>query len=500
MSRDHLRDESGVALVFALLAVIIVGGIAAVMIVRATSQTQATAAERSHEQAIHVAEAGLDDVIRHLNLDEFHLTEGPTSGGPHEYDLAASATESEERAWAVDIARNDCTLVATASGEACAIRPRLQSGGVPLPWVFGVSFVPSRADAEKTRVVKMQFDEGFFSPPKAVLTQGSLTLGGSLHLGGDNGAVHTNANITINGGAVTTTGPVTSSGSFTGGCSGCAPGSGSTGQDIDVVPVSATSVYRREAHAYYLDYVADSTVYAANEGLWYDLCPDGTVQVPWFDSARTPQPCTAPAGSGRVLYDATDPSAPARFNGWAWSSGATWSAGGGSGNNVASPLRNGAYYVFEGNAVISGAVDTAPEITLLVDAHGTNDPAASGTDTTCTGGWSGGESGSISVRGVGQGTFTSFLGDLLFLADRDVETSGNMNATELKGFIAAHEQISIGGTPSVRGAVMAEDACDTPSSPVHANSVSGNFTLIHDDMEGVPLSSIVRITAWNEFS
>lgn len=498
MLHERLRDESGAALIFSLLAVIIVGGIAAVMTVRATAQTTATAVERDHEQAIHVAEAGLDDVIVHLNQNQSYLTE-EDDGDPHVYDIALSASDAEQRTWALGIAADaaDCVHGETGEGEFCAIRPKLPDaqGGAPLPWVYGVSFIPSRdAPEPKIRVVKMQFDEGFFTPPRAILTQGNLTLGGSLSLGGDNGSVHTNGSVTINGGAVTSSGPVTSTGSFSGGCSGCATGSGQVDDSIPLPDVSAIAAYRREADDY-----ASAFTGGTYAGDWFDLCSDGTVQAPAFDGAR-PAPCEGAAGTDWILYDATDPAQPARYRGWTWNaSQSTWSAGGGGGGNVSSPLLDGIYYVHEANADISGSVNADIRLTVIVDAHGSNDPIAP-PDTTCTGAWAGNESGNLSVTGVGGGSFRSFVSDLLFLTDRDIETSGNMSGTTLGGVMATHEQLAIGGTPTVEGAVVAEDACDTPSSPVHANTVSGNFTLTYTGLGAVPLSSVVRITAWNELS
>lgn len=505
MSHERWRNEDGVALVFALLAVIIVGGIASVMIVRATSQNTATRVERDFEQAIHLAEAGLDDVIVELNENQSYLTRRPADNAPHVYTADVSASDGVQRAWAVALASSDddCEVVTAGEGEFCAIRPKLpdSAGGQELPWVYGVSFIPSRAAADpEIRVVKMQFDEGFFLPPRAILTQGDLTLGGSLSIGGENGSVHTNGSVTVNGGALTTTGPVTSSGSFSGGCSGCGEGSGQIDDSLPLPDISAIAVYKREAKTHADRFDASTGTY---DGDWFDLCSDGTVQVPTFTegppASGPPTPCSALSGN-RILYDANDPNQPSRYRGWTWSSAqSTWSAGGGGNNNVASPLADGIYYVHHANADISGSVDADMRLTVVVDAHGVNDPST-GTDTTCTGGWAGNESGSLSITGVGGGSFRSFLNDLLFLTDRDVQTSGNMQGTTLGGVMAAHEQLGIGGTPNVEGAVVAEDACDTHRSPVHANTVSGNFTLTYTGTGSVPLSAIVRITAWNELS
>ena len=89
------------------------------------------------------------------------------------------------------------------------------------------------------------------------------------------------------------------------------------------------------------------------------------------------------------------------------------------------------------------------------------------------------------------------LGDLLFLADRDIEISGNPDQG-YNGFIAAHEQIKFNGNPTINGAAVAEAAPDTPGSPLPDNTVSGDARITYNGGLSVPLSGIVRITAWNE--
>lgn len=488
MWNDHHRDESGVALVFALLAVIIVGGMAGVMLVRAAGQTTATRSERVHEQALHLAEAGVDEVIEKLNTDEEYVTTYDDDGDPatpgveHVVDFPTDGTASQEteRTWAVATATTSCDRATLDEGEVCAIRP-LDAAGTPLDWLFGVSFTTDGNNDPRTRVIKMQFDEGVLVPTRAILTEGDLTLGGNLTIGGSNGTVHTNGDVTVNGGSVTTTGPVTSTGTFTGGCSSCGEGSGQVDDPETIVPISAEAAYYENVTEF--------------EDDWYDLCSDGHIRRP-----GSAGPCTGPS-----VYDATVAGAAARYNGWAWSTGpggALWSAGGGSGSNVSNAIVDGIYYIHNANGEISGNVGDEVVLTVMVDAEGVNRPNYPGHDSTCDPAIDGGTSGgSFTVRGVGGGDFESKIPGLLFLTDRDFVTTGNMVGTTLNGFIGAHEQIGIGGTPNVVGAVMAEDACPSSNnSPIDENSVSGNFTLTYDGLGGVPLSSVIRITAWNELS
>jgi hypothetical protein len=79
-------------------------------------------------------------------------------------------------------------------------------------------------------------------------------------------------------------------------------------------------------------------------------------------------------------------------------------------------------------------------------------------------------------------------------------TTGNTSTT-VHGVVLAHEQVELGGTVTVTGAVMAEGACpSSPGSPVNANDnkVFGSFQLTHNGDLSLPLDSVTRITAWNE--
>jgi len=68
--------------------------------------------------------------------------------------------------------------------------------------------------------------------------------------------------------------------------------------------------------------------------------------------------------------------------------------------------------------------------------------------------------------------------DLLFVAGRDIHI-GAASTQHYEGFILAHEQIEINGTPVIEGAIIAENA-EHISHLVTENDISGNATIGYD--------------------
>ncbi len=284
----------------AMLATLVIAGLIAVMMSRSVTETRVTSSARDRETAIHVAEAAIDDVIVHVNDDDDYRTTQPDGTTEHEFDIPLTSTQAQEKAWAIALASDDtkCTVVVTDGGEACGIRPYYVDSSTgnetSLPWIYGVGFVPSRANAVKTRVVKIQFDQGYFSPSKAILTgpSGDAVLGAKIC--GTAADVHTNGSIKLLGGADLTSdddcpggvdGNVTSKGTYIpAGRAG--PRSGQTGAELTVPNIEAREVYRRAA----ADEAAkdDPGTTEIYEGTWFDLCPNGEVHRPTFDAAGEP--------------------------------------------------------------------------------------------------------------------------------------------------------------------------------------------------------------------
>ena len=85
-----------------------------------------------------------------------------------------------------------------------------------------------------------------------------------------------------------------------------------------------------------------------------------------------------------------------------------------------------------------------------------------------------------------------------FVAGRDLEISGTPGSGfNFIGVHAAHEQFNVRGNARMEGAVLANDTCDTPGSPVNESSVGGNVEVTYDGAS-VPLGSNIRTTLWLE--
>jgi hypothetical protein len=84
-----------------------------------------------------------------------------------------------------------------------------------------------------------------------------------------------------------------------------------------------------------------------------------------------------------------------------------------------------------------------------------------------------------------------------FVAGRDLTMNGGPS-TNFDGVHSAHEQFDLRGNPSLHGAVVAEDACDTQGSPAGPTSqVGGNVSITYNGAS-VPLGSSIRTTLWLE--
>jgi len=67
---------------------------------------------------------------------------------------------------------------------------------------------------------------------------------------------------------------------------------------------------------------------------------------------------------------------------------------------------------------------------------------------------------------------------ILFMSGTDIKINGNPGQT-YSGLIAAHEQFSVSGNPTIQGAIIAEGAASTDSM-VEENEVSGDMQLCYD--------------------
>lgn len=462
MSRrtELLEGESGVALVAALLAVLILGGISVVFVSMTTTTSRVTAVSRDAEIALHVAEAGVDELIARINWDEDHVVDPDE----HEVDLDGMS-EAQQREWALQAVLDDDDLAplrSGTSGDSFGIRPVHPDDG-PYDLVFGVGLVPSRDDPARVRVIRVRYDRAFFQPKHGLLGCGSIEVAGNARITGDLGHVHANGSVDFDGSSYLIEGRL-SAGSVTGDSSKA--GVVEVPSVEEVCPrVRALDFYGRanEPYTCYEGSACADTPPDGKDGRkvrWWDLCSDGTAR------RGGSSPC-----DGEIVFDQAKKSA-ANHMGWSYQANRNeWST---------QSLRSGIYYVHEARASISGS--GTGTVSVLVGADGSD----------------AGETGNLEWKGSSK--MDAALDGLTLVTDRDLDFQGSSSGggSEIEGLIAVGEQADLGGTARIHGSVYVRDAPHTTNSPVPKTRVRGNFEINYNRELDVPMIGTIRIVAWNE--
>lgn len=454
MSR-RLHDESGAALVTVLLAIILIGGLAVSLTGFAVSESRATGNSRDYEHALHAAESAVDDVVLDLFDDSNYVT-GET------YDPATPGDPDSERDWA--IAAFEAVLAdpaqaprVVAAGDAEAVGFRPTDGGTPMDVIFAVGRIGDDPASAETRVLRVTFTTGTWTPPYALLTGESVTLHGAnnARIAGSAGHVHANGDLGMSGNP-TISGDAYATGDAED--SSRMDGEPHSEQPPATIPdVDARRSYELRHNYSQYDPGGEYT------GTWFDLCDDGTVRPPADPGGA---PCSHPdtVGNGSGLG----------FRGWTWN---------GNGSNRIWTLNttatwSGAYYVYRAEARISKTGEGSA-VTVYAEA-----PSGSS------------QNGSIQL--TGSPTFNPHVQGVALLADRDVKINGTgSTGVDVSGLIAAGEQIDIGGNGTINGAVVAAGQ-GAESNLVTSNSFGGSAEITYDADTSATLPGIVRMTHWNE--
>ncbi len=276
-----------------------------------------------------------------------------------------------------------------------------------------------------------------FRGNNAITTEGDLGGNGSFTVTGTNGSIHSNSEVTISGGSATITQGATATGSCTG--TGCVSG-GVAPEDI---PIIEPSDYKS-----YADYIlkSDGTIQEVSSGDIFSFTNPGGGN--WS---------TSTTGDGNAL-----------FAGLKLQSG-VWKAS-------SSAIANGMFYV-EGDFSTTGS-PAGWQTTIIAEGYinfGGNADIANYKDASDT----------VDIQ------------NLFLVAGTDIEFSGNPSNT-IQGMMAAKEQVSISGTVSLEGFLIAADA-DTSESLVTGNTISGSLTVTYNgDVVAPFLSNKVKVIAWQE--
>jgi hypothetical protein len=493
--RKHHRDEDGIAMITALLAVVILSGLAIVFVARATTETVASGASRDHESAVHVAEAAADNQVRFANLNDDHVT-ADRSGVAISVDPASLG---DEEAWArglLGVMRPDGAgnasngWVTMDGGEGYAVRPHDTVADEPMNVIYGVGAVPSFDAANaRVRVIKLQIDQDRFIPEFALLTDGALRFGGNAAIvvpGCDTSTadqaqatciadVHTNKAFTNPGNASTIQGRVSQvDGTCPSGITavnGCVDaGDGVAPKEIPVF--SSRDFYNRDADKFNPDPEGQSVE-------WFDLCPPGK-PIAGVATVRRPgtEPCMA--GSEQIWPHPDTPGST--FRGWRWQAN-QWQA---------SAIGAGVFYVYHADAKVTGSDGPGQRaVSIIVEQNPTSK----------------GSSGSLDLSGNPK--MQAALQNVLFVTDADLDMHGTTTGgtgtscgeteTSFAGFIGVGEQLKTQGTVELRGAVIERDRADDHNLVQRTNAgVGGTMCLEFDKDLVIDFTGIWVITFWNE--
>ena len=431
-----LHCEKGVALPVTLLLMMVLGVLAVVSTQWSAQDIGRTADYYESREAFYIAEAGIQKAINLLNYVD-------SAGG----DESSPGNEIEaggfDNVLANFIFNNSADLTnatfGTGSYNVTVADNDDGDGDVGDDDDNNIILTSTGTKGDKTVTLEAVIVRRLFKGDHAITTEGDLGGNGSFTINGTNGSIHSNNSVTISGGSATITEGATASGDCTG--TGCVAG-GTAPEDI---PLMNPSDYKDFA-----DYILKS---------------DGTIKKVSTGDIYT---FTNPGGGNWSTSTTGDGNAD--FGGLSYSSAQdTWSAGN-------SNITDGFFYV-EGDFKTTGC---PPGWETTIVAEGYIDFG-----------------GNADVMNYKDPSDTQDIQDLFLVAGTDIEFSGNPSNT-ISGFMAAGEQISISGTVTLEGAIVAADASNSESL-VTGNSIGGSLTITYNgDMVSPALSNKVKVIAWQE--
>lgn len=496
-AQKRLQDESGVALVMALLGVVILAGLSVVFVGRATTETRAAAFSQNHESAIHVAEAATDRLIATIASDPDHVT---TDADGAEIVLPSSLQDEDaESAWAMDLLRRDGRihdealtnvsegwLGRNSEGQAYAFRPRSDVFDVeedeypPADVIYAVSAVPSfEHPRAAVRVLKLQVAQAAYTPEFAFLTDGAFVFGGDAAIISPDcdpaapdpnecfANVHTNQGYSQSGSSSVVEGSISTT------ADNCP--AGSTALLGCTAEADEQEIPEITARAYYVpdkaDLYPDPTTQVVE---WFDLCPDGAV----IESSPDTEPCALESGQEPIWVST---GGNTRFRGWSFQASQNeWQASG---------IEAGVFYVYKADASINGSEGNAQRSATVIVETDPADPL---------------RSGSLSV--AGNPKMQAAMEGMLLLAEADLDLNGTATAGDCgenppgySGLMYAGEQFDTQGTVELRGAIVVADLSDDHKLVARNNaSVAGTMCLEFDPDLTFDLRGQWVVTFWNE--
>jgi hypothetical protein len=440
--------------------------------------------QRKYNEALHTADGGADKVLFELVKDKDFETQTPVSAGAvsSAADVPpAFASTDAEKAWAIaqadkksaagsTVPANLSSLVPTTGGEWAVMKPPGDGSRV----IYAVGYTPSRANVQKTRVLRLEYDFPPFNATNAILTGGNVKIGGSADIIGGAGSIHTNGSFDWTGGGWHVDGSVGASGSFPAGAvpnnigNKVASGGGKAPQPIPDVDPSDQSTYKL-SH--------------------YDLCPNGMVRGgPANVLEASPNTVTDPTSGDLIPCAGPILSAAGLYKGWELKTG-QWTY-------QTSACYPGVFYAYLGKVSLKGNPGKDPatclgeawKATIIASASHVGAPHCNHS------------MGDIDIQGTP--FIRPYVPKILFIAGRDFSMQGNAagGGAQVSGAIMVHEQFSVTGSMTLTGNIVANDLCDTSGSPVGQNiiNLAGNSSITFNEAAELPFGKLIRITRWSE--
>jgi Tfp pilus assembly protein PilX len=428
--------ERGIALPVTLMMLVALGALALVATQWSSQDIARTDEYYETREAFYIAEAGIQKAINLLNYTD---STGGDESSPG-VEISAGGFDDVLTSFVSNNA-SDLTNVSFGSGTYSVTVADNDDGDGDTTDDDDNNLILTSIGTSGDRSVTLEavIVRRIFKGDNAITTEGDLGGNGSFTIDGTNGSIHSNNSVTVSGGSATITEGATASGTCSG--TGCVAG-GVAPEDIPIINPS--------------DYQSFAD---------YHLHDDGTIEEVSSGDIYT----FSNSGGGHWTHSTTG-DGDANFEGLSYSNSQDrWSAG-------SSNIANGFFYV-ETDFKTTGC---PPGWETTIVAEGYID--------------FGGNSDVVNYKDAGD---TEDIQNLFLVAGTDIEFSGNPSNT-IQGFFAAGEQISVSGSVTLEGSIVASDASNSENL-VTGNTIGGSLTITYNgDLIAPFLGNKVKIIAWQE--
>ncbi len=431
-----VRCERGIALPVTIMLLLALGTLAFVATQWSVQDIGRTKDYYESREAFYIAEAGIQKAVNLLNYVD-------SSGGDESSPGAEIAAGGFDNVLTNFITNNSANLtnISFSGGTYNVTLADNNDGDGDTTDDDDNNLILTSVGTKGGQTVTLEavIVRRLFKGDNAITTEGNLGGNGSFTINGTNGSIHSNNSVTVSGGSATITQGATASGSCTG--TGCVAG----GVAPEEIPIVVPSDYKSFAG--------------------YVLKNDGTIE-----DVATGNIYTYSNAGGGNWTNSTTGDGNTNFGGFSYNSAQVkWTAGN-------SNITDGSFYV-EGDFTTTGC---PPGWATTIVAEGYINFG-----------------GNADVTNFKDASDTQDIKDMFLVAGTDIEFSGNPSNT-IQGFLAATEQISVSGSVTLEGFIVASDASATENL-VTSNTIGGSLTITYNgDLVAPFLGNKVSVIAWQE--